>query len=116
MRKGLTVFAAVFLAICFAVGCAGTAERDDGESGDFASQQDSSSEDPEISFESSGIFTSSSSENILDSSSASLSEDSSESFSDSTSETSSDISSDSSSEVSSDSSARESTYRISSKF
>ena len=67
MRKGLTVFAAVFLAICFAVGCAGTAERDDGESGDFASQQDSSSEDPEISFESSGIFTSSSSENILDS-------------------------------------------------
>lgn len=105
MKKGLTVFASVFLAICFAVGCAGTAERDDGESDDFASPQDSSSEDPEISFESSGIFTSSSSENILDSSSASLAEDSSESFSDSTSETSSDISSDSSSEVSSDSSA-----------
>ncbi len=96
MKKGLTVFAAVFLAICFAVGCAGTAEREDGESEDFASQQDSSCEDSEISFESSGIFTSSSSENILDSS---------EIFSDSTLETSSDISSESSSEVSSDSSA-----------
>lgn len=85
MKKGLIVFASVFLAICFAVGCAGTAERGDGESGDFASQQDSSSEDPEISFESSGIFTSSSS--------------------DCTSGNSSVISSDSSSEVSSDSSA-----------
>ncbi len=85
MKRGLTVFASVFLAICFAVGCAGTAERGDGESGDFASQQDSSSEDTEISLESSGIFTSSSS--------------------DCTSGNSSVISSDSSSEVSSDSSA-----------